>query len=139
MHRPGLERRAITLTSPCTYHIKTTRVVCRRSKTLYHVLSQLFLIHSFSTHFLSFSKLFIFTISLVKLPAPLYSTFYLLFIYFFIYVGAPSIPKLPRKTSFRRFFENPPTYPQKRRAWQHQVKLFSRTEIMNGHSVESCS
>ena len=44
---------------------------------------------------------------------------------------ATSIPKLPRKTSFRRFSENLPTYPSKRRAWQHQVTLSSRMEIVN--------
>ena len=48
-----------------------------------------------------------------------------------IYLGAPSIPKLPCKTSFRRFSENPPTYPSKRRAWQHQVTLSSRMKIVN--------
>ena len=46
-------------------------------------------------------------------------------------LGGPSIPKLPRKMSFRRFYENPPTYPSKRRAWQHQVTLPSRMEIIN--------
>ena len=36
---------------------------------------------------------------------------------------APSIPKLPHKTSFKRFFENPPTYPSTCWPWQHQATL----------------
>ena len=69
--RPGWERCAIALARPCTHHIKNTRAVCRTPKTLYGVLSQLFLIHSFSTLLTT-----LFLISLVKL---IYSTFYLLF------------------------------------------------------------
>ena len=76
----GLDEKGVhlhkgALAHPRTRHIKSTRVVCRTPKTLYGVLSQLFLIHSFSTLLTT-----LFLICLVKF---LYLTFYL---HFFVHI-----------------------------------------------------
>ena len=61
----GWGRRAIALARPSTRHIKNKRAACRTPKTLFGVLSQLFLIHS----------TFLITLFLIFLVKLLYSTF----------------------------------------------------------------
>ena len=53
-------------------------------------------------------------------------------------LGAPSIPKLPRKTLFRRFFENPATYPAKRRTWNYECKTDSNSLIKANQNLIKC-
>ena len=72
---------AIALARPRTRYIKNTRAVCRTPKPWYGVLSQLFLIHSFSTLLIT-----LFLISLVK---SLHSTLHLLF---FVHIVTFSFP-----------------------------------------------
>ena len=61
---------------PQKYKCENTHVVCRTSRRLYGMFSQLFLINSFSSFLIT-----LFTISLLKSSVHQYSTFYLLFIY----------------------------------------------------------
>ena len=65
-NRPGWERCAFTLAGPHKIHSKNTGVLCCMPKTLYGVLSHLFLIHSFST-----LLIILFVISLIKLTVQL--------------------------------------------------------------------
>lgn len=74
--RPGWGRCVIEITHPHTCHTKNKPEVCSIPKTLYGVLSQLLLIHSFSTLLLT-----LFTVALVKCYVRLYSNFYLLFFF----------------------------------------------------------
>ena len=84
--RPGWERRAKALARFRTRHIKNARLVRRTSKTLHGGHPNLFLIHTFFTLLITLlvllpSLLFLLTITLVKCPVRLYSTFYL-FLFF---------------------------------------------------------
>lgn len=77
--RSGWERCTIALVCSPTRHIKNARVVFYMPKKFYCLLSQLFLIHSFYTLFIT-----PFLISLVKSSAWLYSSFYFLCFLFLV-------------------------------------------------------
>ena len=72
---PGSHEKGMKTLSHAPAHIKNTRVVCCTPETLFDVLSQLFLLHSFSTHLIK-----CFTSSLIKSLVHLNLTFDLLLI-----------------------------------------------------------
>ena len=80
--RPSWERCTIALACPCTCHIKNTNVACCTPKTLYDVLSQLFLVHSFSTLLIT-----VFIICLIKSLVYLSLTFDLRFFFHIVTFG----------------------------------------------------